>query len=160
MLWHPLLYVTNKNDNVIAAILTNNYIHESLSVLLFGRYGYCAATSGCLRWWLQIVCLRWLPVLLVSPVSSGLVGSGYVCVVGSVVLIGFAILSSSMWRAASQKQMKLIFEKIFATTLKKLRLLGRGIGKTDRFFIWFFILFSFFAVTLLQRDYNFKCHTI
>ena len=38
---------------------------------------------------------------------------------------------------------------------KKLWLLGRGVGKTDQFFSWFLICFSFFAVNLLKGGDNF-----
>ena len=70
------------------------------------------------------------------------------------------ILSPLLWSAASQKQMKLILKGLVATTLKKLRLLGRGVGETDQFFLWFFIVFRLFVVKLLKRGDNFKSHTI
>ena len=61
------------------------------------------------------------------------------------------IMSSSVWRAAFQKQMKLIFKRIFATTLKKIATVGTGGQHTT--FSTFFYPKKFIIVMILNISF-------
>ena len=160
--------------NVYKCVLTALHVHTYLRLHEQDALWYL-----CVRWWYPLRVTHWARIWnQVSRAVVAVLNCTYWSSVNTqlnkhptirglfdkscnthIRQLWILVLSPLLRTAASQKQMKLICKGLVATALKNLRLLGRGVGETDLFFLWFFIVFRLFVVKLLQRGDNFESHT-